>query len=588
MGPRVKDFMNIKNNSFFKTIYDRDQDIEARMGVLYISTGVILAVIGLIICIMCHANTNGIIAVALIASTASVSLYLGFKKKNFAIVRNYITLMLIVLIPVVFVSAGGYRSGCTAWIIYQLYCITLVMSGRMMIASLGIASVIDIALCVMDYLGADFIYHLPTERDVFISTFLSYVVVCFGILVTVVAYKNMYREERAHLIKQSRELEAANEFEKMFLANMSHELRTPINSILGFAEMVKRSSDDKEVLEYAQDISTSSDHLLTLVNDILDLSKIEAGEFILNPNPYHILEGVQAIYDILKLRARDAGLDFIIHMDENIPSKMLGDRERDVQIALNLLTNGIKYTKKGSVTLDIHTERIPNDENHVNLFIVVTDTGIGIAPENINKIFDAYRRIDKNVSTIEGTGLGLAIARKYANAMEGDITVESTLGAGSVFTAVLKQEVLDWTPVGVIDVKREKEVTEEIYKQKTFDEKKTILVVDDTALNLKVISKLLKDSGCRIVTADSGQAAIDFVSEGMLPDLILMDIMMPNMDGVEAMNRIRTINDAVPVVALTADAINGSKEEYLSKGFDDYLSKPVKPQVLDKLIAKYI
>ena len=579
----------IGKNPVANLFNDRDKEIEIRIGSMYMAVGLLAAMVGFVISILCHAKIYGMMAVIGIVGIVFCTVFIGMGTQKLRQSRNVLLIMLLILLPIIFINAGGVESGCPAWFLYELYFITLACSGDMLFCLLCIAIISDVALCVADFLGWKMIYKLPTSQDVMISTTLSWIVVAVAILVTVLAYKAMYNEERQSLLIQSKELERANQFEKRFLANMSHELRTPINSIIGFDEMIKRKSADSEILEYAIDIGTATDHLLSLVNDILDLSKIDSGELYLNNCEYDIRDLVTNIYDLVKNRIEDKRLEFEVEIQDDVPSVLKGDKDRIVQIALNLLSNAIKYTSVGRISFVVKAEKIENEPNQTMLMFTVRDTGMGISKENLEGIFVEYRRVDKRVSNIQGTGLGLAITKHLTQAMGGGIFADSIVDVGSTFSAYFKQEIVDATPCGDYDVIVTKNSAIPTVKVSTTDEKKAglILVVDDTQMNLKVIRSLLEDSGYTVICAESGERAINFVKHNPV-DLILMDIMMPEMDGVETMEKIWKIVPDIKAVALTANAINGARDEYLSVGFADYLAKPVKPLELEKMVKKYL
>lgn len=383
------------------------------------------------------------------------------------------------------------------------------------------------------------------------------------------------------------EADRANKAKSMFLANMSHEIRTPINVVLGMNEMILRESDDAQIVDYAQNIDTAGNTLLTLINDILDFTKIEAGKLEIVESDYSFKKLIDDCYLMLSPRAEGKNLIFRVKLDENIPSILYGDKKRIIQLVLNIISNAIKYTKEGSIDVDVSFEKLSDDQ--IKLYICVADTGIGISKENAKKLFNAFVRVDeKRNKNIEGTGLGLAISKQLTELMGGDILLESEEGKGSKFTISFVQKVVDATPIS--KVKEEKEQKTAEYKQLFTAPSAKILAVDDVAINLKVVKALLKNTLIMIDTVSSGPAAIEACNNNKY-DVILMDHMMPGMDGIEAFKIIRegdSVNKNTPVIVLTANAISGSKEEYDKAGFDDYLSKPVKGADLEKIILKHL
>ena len=390
------------------------------------------------------------------------------------------------------------------------------------------------------------------------------------------------------LIKQVTE---ANNAKSDFLANMSHEIRTPINAVLGMDEMILRESEDKKILEYAENIQTAGRALLALINDILDFSKIESGCFEIMETDYSLASLLNDSMSMLVMRATEKNLKMSLDCDSKIPSKLTGDEVRIRQILINLLSNAVKYTKEGKITLRARYNAIDND--NINLILEVQDTGIGIKDDNISDIFSNFVRIEeKRNRNIEGTGLGLAITKLITDLMDGDIEVSSVYGEGSTFRVTIPQKVADSTPVGDVNeryIDNSKTITHKDDALFTAPDAK-ILVVDDVKMNITVIRGLLKRTQIQVDTAISGKSALELIEKNKY-DLIFMDHMMPDMDGVETYNKMKeegTPNDDTPVIMLTANAINGVKEQYIEEGFADYLPKPVRGKELEEMLKKYL
>ncbi len=382
----------------------------------------------------------------------------------------------------------------------------------------------------------------------------------------------------------------ANQAKARFLANMSHEIRTPINAVLGMDEMILKEGTDEKILEYAKDIRSAGKNLLYLINDILDFSKIESGNLQIIPVEYEISSLINDCYNMIVIRAREKKLQLNVQNDETLPRRMLGDEVRIRQIVINLLTNAVKYTKQGEITLSVTGERRP--ENQLILKIAVTDTGIGIAKENQKQLFQSFQRIEeKKNRSIEGTGLGLAITSQLLELMNGTIEVESEYGKGSTFTVTIPQTIVLDEPAGDFAQGYQKNGMEEIIHRREFRaDQGRVLVVDDVMMNLKVFKGLLKDTGLMIDVAESGKKCLEMVQENQY-HIIFLDHMMPEMDGVETlheMQKINHLNQETPVIALTANAISGAREMYLKEGFADYLSKPVQEKDLKDMVLKYL
>ena len=390
------------------------------------------------------------------------------------------------------------------------------------------------------------------------------------------------------------EANAANKAKSDFLANMSHEIRTPLNSVLGMGEMILREAKDDEIIEYATNIKNSGTALLSIINDILDFSKIESGKMEIVPVEYEFSSLLYDIYNMFSPRADKKGLKFSINVAKDMPYRVIGDDVRIRQILTNIITNGIKYTKEGSVTLNIDWSKARKDSIFVKVSVV--DTGVGIKKEDIGKLFETFQRLDieKN-RNIEGTGLGMGITVKLLNMMGSKLDVESEYGKGSTFSFTIEQTVVDYTPMGDFKVQAENTIK----KLNTLDKQKkvyttpdaNILVVDDNDMNRLVIKKLLKETKAHVTTLESGIACLEEVKKKHY-DIIFLDHMMPEMDGIQTLHALENQEENMckqsPIIVLTANAISGAREMYLKEGFVDYLSKPINSDKLEKMIVDYL
>ena len=387
------------------------------------------------------------------------------------------------------------------------------------------------------------------------------------------------------LAEQKKLADVANNAKSTFLANMSHEIRTPMNAIIGMDEMILRESRDDRIRKYAADIQSAGRTLLSIINDILDLSKIESGKMELVPVEYDFASVLNDIVNMTRNKAMEKGLSYDLKVSPDIPSVLRGDEIRIRQIILNLTNNAIKYTSEGGVTIDISFDRADCRMN-----VIVSDTGMGIRPEDLDKLFSTFQRLDETRNrNIEGTGLGLNITRKLAEMMGGTVRVESEYGKGSVFTAAVLQEVVDETPIGDYTQRLSRSERKDEYRPALIAPDARALIVDDNDMNLEVITGLMSDTRIRTTTALSGKECIEILRENRF-DVIFLDQMMPGMSGSKALEIIRSehLADDTPIVALTADAIVGAREAYIREGFTDYLSKPVVYSDLEEILLKYI
>jgi signal transduction histidine kinase/CheY-like chemotaxis protein/HPt (histidine-containing phosphotransfer) domain-containing protein len=421
----------------------------------------------------------------------------------------------------------------------------------------------------------------------------------FVIAMIYVLYSERKARENKELLREKESAESASRAKSLFLANMSHEIRTPINGILGMDSMLLKECKDENLRDYALNIQNAGHTLLSLINDILDISKIESGKMEILPVKYSVFSVLSDCYNIVSTRARDKHLDFVMDISPDIPSSLFGDEVRIKQVINNLLSNAVKYTNEGSVMLSVRAEKnnlSPMSEkfaNEVVLCIQVKDTGIGIRERDRGKLFQNFVRLDeKRNRNIEGTGLGLNLTRQLLDMMGGTIHVDSVYGQGSTFTVRLLQQVSDETPIGDFA---------KLYKQhqKTVGEAHEcfeapdacVLVADDMQMNLKVFAGLLKETKIQIDMAVNGAEALRYIQKKHY-DVIFLDHMMPVMDGIEAFRKMKKLeenpNAQTPVVMLTANAVVDAKNLYMDEGFSDYITKPMREEVLLATLKKFL
>ena len=440
---------------------------------------------------------------------------------------------------------------------------------------------------------------------------ISLILIAFVAAVIFVVYFAQNAAENNQLREARKIAERSNAAKSEFLANMSHEIRTPINAVMGMNEIILRESrqardrlpEDSEsvrkifndICGYSGTIGSAGKNLLSIINDILDISRIEAGKLEIREEPYSLSSVLKEVCSLIRFRASSKNLAFEVNVEEHLPDRLNGDALRVRQIMLNLLSNAVKYTNRGSVTLSVYVGEpsVSGPGDVLNLAFSVRDTGIGIRPEDRDRLFDKFERIGlEKYANVEGTGLGLAITRTLLDMMGGTVRVDSVYGKGSVFTVTVPQKIVSREPIGVFretsaNSEKDRKVTQDLFRAPDA----RILVVDDTRMNLTVVEGLLKGTEVRIDKAESGEDALQHTLS--IPyDLILMDQRMPGMDGTEALSRVRAqengANRKTPVICLTADAISGAKEKYLDSGFSDYISKPIDSRLLRKKLIAFL
>lgn len=391
-------------------------------------------------------------------------------------------------------------------------------------------------------------------------------------------------------IQYKNDAEKANRAKSDFLASMSHEIRTPINAVLGMNEMILRESTEENILEYASNVDSSGKFLLSLINDILDISKIESGKMELINADYFLSSLLNDVMQMAYSRAEEKGIGIVVEVSPDTPEELYGDSMKIRQVLTNLMTNAIKYTAAGgTATLIVSGQYM--DEDHIRLNMGVKDTGKGIKEEDISKLFDAFKRVDEKTNVaIEGTGLGLAISQSYIRMMDGELQVESEYKKGSYFYFSIPQKVCSHEVIGKFEKKYGTgHIEKNIGMQKFTAPSAKLLVVDDDEMNRAVMKGLLKRTLIQADFADSGKRCLEQIVEKEY-DVILLDHMMPGMDGIETLAEMkkRYPDYRAKVVALTANAISGAKQMYLESGFDDYMTKPIDGDTLEKKLMEYI
>lgn len=502
---------------------------------------------------------------------------LGYYSKHENIfIRLYFVISLIAN-PIVWHFAGGDNASANVMFILQIIAFVMCLKGRRQIIYIVLSMLSTSMVAIVKNLP---FYHpiaMSQEQIVAASRNLG-ISTCLLVAALLIKQKKEYAKERDIAIKSEQELERSNKMQKNFLANMSHEIRSPLGIVLGFNGLIAESNDIKQIHEYSANIENAGKTLHTVINDILDYSKIESGKLDIIDSDYSFEELISEVKNDIGLKCAEKGLAFEVEEVDGIPRYLYGDNIRIKQCLLNILSNAVKYTERGFVKFLI-TKEDSKEDGRIGIRFDVIDSGRGIAEKTIPNLFSAFQRLDEGQNRgIEGTGLGLAITKNLLDEMGGTIEVHSVYKEGSTFTIRIEQQVSEKvqvasTSVNDIDISGLK-----------------VLAVDDTKLNLSLIHKLLIKQDVLVKTIASGRECLEDCAKNQY-DVILLDHMMPEMDGVEVFKRLRSEdgpNKNTPVIMLTANAMAGASKEYENLGFDGYVSKPIAPPLLNEAIYNVV
>lgn len=389
--------------------------------------------------------------------------------------------------------------------------------------------------------------------------------------------------------EKNQQLDSINKAKTVFISNMSHEIRTPINAVLGMDEMILREAGDDNIRSYAYDIKNAGKMLLSIINDILDYSKIESGKMEIIPVEYQLGTLIHDVNNLISAKIKEKDLVFNLDIDSKLPSILFGDEVRIKQVLINILTNAVKYTEKGNVTLSISCEH--TDKENTNLYVKVQDTGIGMKKEDMKNLFTQFQRLDeKRNRHIEGTGLGMSIVVSLLEQMNSKLEVDSVYGQGSTFSFVLPQKVIDDTPIKDFESAKQIQLPKNVCKPLVHAPNARILGVDDNRVNLTILKGLLKQTNVQFDYVLSGKDCLKKIADTHY-DLIFLDHLMPEMDGIETIDHIRKMGaefENLPIIALTANVMSGAKERYMNAGFSDFLEKPIVPEKLEETLRTYL
>ena len=551
-------------------------------------------IVGAVIC-LCESVTirAGIPNYLVIGSTLVIvplavrsMVYYGRQELPIIMVTGWMNL---VVFPLVFFTCGGVNSGSNCWFALGFLFITLVYRGKPLVVAAILTSAVDVACYVTAYYHEELVRPLESKAGIYMDSAFGIVSIAITSALIFSYRRQGYGKESAVAIMQRNEIDRMAKSRERFYANFSHEIRNPINAIVGLNELNLRAAEDKEVVRNSEAIGRSGRLLLSLVNDIMDLSQIENSSMALAVAPYELADVLSELMDLVSTRAANKNLELSLEVDPALPKVLIGDERRVVQILLNILTNAVKYTEKGSVKLTVSGER--NGLDMIRIKASVADTGIGIEKENLKHLFETYSQFDRlSNNSIEGNGLGLPIAYELTKLMNGDITVDSVYGKGSVFTIEFDQGYEEGALLGVSDYDgvMDKAIHREGYVRSFEAAGAKILVVDDDEQNRSIIRGLLRDTKVNVFEAGSGEEALMCTATEEY-HIILVDYLMPGMSGIELLDAIRTqaggkCRNSV-IIALTGANLDSREHINARYSFDLILNKPVEYTVLEDAIA---
>ncbi|MBR0146598.1 MAG: DegV family EDD domain-containing protein [Eubacterium sp.] len=572
-------------------IFNSDVHIRKRLFVLSVAITLIALMVIFIEIMLTDENIwDGILLGTGILITGIIA-WLAVKYNKITFAGIWVSVLMgFVYVPVSFFAGGGMHGDAPLWFLFSTLFMSMILKGKVKLFFLLSEAVLA---CVCYYLGYTHPeYVLPnTERMAHQYSLIALILTGIAVSLMIELEIRLYIRESRRTDQQKKEIEALNASQNQFFSSMSHEIRTPINTIIGLNEMILREDISDEVAEDAANIRASSKLLLSLINDILDMSKFQSGRMQLTPAPYQLNNMLSDLVGMFWLRAKEKGLEFHVNVAPDLPADLIGDDVRIRQVLINVLNNAIKYTKEGSVTLAVQCSSV-TEENAVLVFSIA-DTGMGIKKEDIPYLFTAFKRVDEEHNRhIEGTGLGLSIVKNFVDMMGGSVRVNSIYTEGSTFIIEIPQKLAGERRIGDTDLeKKHATMRQEGYRQRFEAPEARVLVVDDNASNLMVVTKLLRSTKIRIDTASGGEEALRKTINTAY-HVIFMDHLMPEMDGIEAFHGIRNqtggLCKASRVVILTANADEENRALYAKEGFDGYLTKPVTGEQLENELIRLL
>ena len=571
-------------------ILDENRSVHERLFVFLSSVSLLFMLIAFFVELIIG-NSDMIAPIGIAFAVFSGLVIFGIRKNKMNQTAIVIALLLIlVLLPLTFFYGGAIYGGSPQWFVFSTLFISLIVYGKIKYFLLTLEAVTALVCYVVSYQNPTYVA-VHTVRSAYVGSYISIVFVGLMLSLIVGFEIRVLKRETERSNEKSRKIEELNQSQNRFFSSMSHEIRTPINTIIGLNEMILREDISDEVAENARNIQSASGILLSLINDILDMSKMESGRMEIVPVMYDVGKMLSDIVNMISVTAEKKDLAFSVEVDPTMPAQLISDEVRIKQILINLLNNAVKYTKAGSVSLSVHCRK--TGSNTALVTYSVEDTGIGIRKENIPHLFDAFKRVDERKNRyIEGTGLGLSIVRQLVDLLGGQISVNSIYTQGSTFAVSIEQETAGDQEIGIFSVERFHGSGGRAEYGERFEAPKAhVLIVDDNTTNLLVAEKLLRRTRVQTETAESGEQCLKMTLQTHY-DLILMDHMMPGMDGVECLHAVREQTGGLcretPMIVLTANAGSEDQALYRREGFDAYLLKPVDAALLEETMLNLL
>lgn len=585
--------MNILIQRLKEVLSSSNDNLREKIFVIINLVAAAMAIGGLLETVAMVTDNGEIVAAVLLIFLVllMLSLYITLRYRMLEIGSIIVDFVLcFIVFPAMFFTSGGINGGATVYFSLNIIYTCIMFQGKMMYFSLFMDILADIIVYGIAYNYPEYIMPLDGTQAVILDSMYSVIVVGVAVGIMLKLHINEYAKKQKTVELQKEELIKAAQSKDRFFASMSHEIRTPINTIMGLNEMIIRDSEEEETIEYAEDVRNASKMLLSLVNDILDMTQMEMGKMEIVSSEYSTVELLNELVNMIRVQADKKKLALNLDFDSSLPRGLFGDKKRIQQILINILNNAVKYTEKGSITFSVKVEDKSPEE--AKIAFLVQDTGIGIRKEDIAGLYDLFNRVDvvKN-HTVEGSGLGLAITKQLTDLMGGELSVDSIYTKGSIFTVVLRQKIVDATEIGVVERVKTGENKREAYQQMFEAPEAKILIVDDNIINIKVASKLLEKTRVQLDFAYSGKQCLE-KTQNHFYDIILLDHIMPEMDGIETLAQIRKQENGLcrdtVIIAMTANAQNDAISYYRQNGFDMYVEKPIVGEKLEQCIMSFL